>query len=87
MKYSIVTVRDKVAEVYGTPYYAVSKGSAIRGFSDEINRPGENNSLYAHPNDFELCYIGTFDDTSCTFELTAEPETLIKGSECKQPIN
>jgi hypothetical protein len=87
MKYIILSVRDKVAEVFGTPYYAVSKGSAIRGFSDEINRPAENNQLYQHPHDFVLCYLGTFDDFDCTFELNATPETLITGSDCKQPIN
>jgi hypothetical protein len=81
MKYSIVTVYDRVAEVYGTPYYAVSKGSAMRGFSDEVNRPDSNNSLYAHPDDFELMYLGQFDDQLGDFELQSKPSILIKGSE------
>lgn len=79
MKYQIVSVYDYVAEVYGTPYYAVSQGSAIRGFSDEINRADPNNMLYQHPKDYKLVLLGTFDDFSATFELQSSPTDLFQG--------
>jgi hypothetical protein len=32
--------------------------------------------LYKYPNDFELMYLGTFDDDNATFELVSQPEQL-----------
>lgn len=83
MKYNIMSVYDRTAQLYGSPYYAVSKGSAIRGFSDEINRQDSQNTLYQHPDDFELVYLGTFDDESATFELLGTPERLVTGTHVK----
>lgn len=83
MKYHIMTVFDSVSLLYGAPHYAQSKGAAIRGFCDEINRADANNSFYNHPDDFRLCYLGTFDDDKATFELFSQPETLITGSAAK----
>jgi hypothetical protein len=87
MKYLVFTVFDRVSECHGTPYYAVSKGSAIRGFNDEINRPSADNQLFKHPKDFELCYLGTFDDQTAEFELQSQPSTLIRGDDCIKPEN
>jgi hypothetical protein len=83
MKYQIMTVFDTVSNLYGAPHYAQSKGAAIRGFSDEINRPDENNSFYKHPDDFRLCFLGTYNDDDATFELLSIPETLITGTSAK----
>lgn len=85
MKYLVFTVYDSVSECHGTPYYAVSKGSAIRGFNDEINRQSPDNQLYKHPKDFQLCYHGTFDDQTAEFELQAQPSTLLLGADCVKP--
>lgn len=83
MKYNILSVYDRAAQLYGSPYYAVSKGSAIRGFSDEINRQDAQNTLYQHPDDFELTYLGTFDDEQGLFELLSIPERLLTGTQAK----
>jgi hypothetical protein len=83
MKYHIFSVKDRCAALYGSPYYAVSKGSAIRGFMDEINRADEQNQLYKHPDDFEMCYLGTFDDETATHELLSTPELLCSGTAAK----
>lgn len=76
MKFQIISVRDNVANIFGTPNFVQSKGSAIRAFSDEVNRPDENNAFYKHPSDFELFFLGTYDDEQAIFELLARPESL-----------
>ena len=79
----IFTVRDRAANVFGTPYFAVSKGSAIRGFGDEINRKGENNMLNLHPEDFDLFYLGEYDDARGVFN-TDTPTQIAVGKDLVQ---
>ncbi len=81
--YQMCSVLDMVAGQYGRPFFTVSEGSAIRGFSDEINRPGES-ALYQHPNDFQLFHVGTFDDENCQFVLSDTPRLLVSGSNVAQ---
>lgn len=81
MKYIVCCVRDRVADVYGQPFFSASTGLAIRGFQDEINRADEKNILHNHPEDFDLYQLGTYDDTTATFELLEHPRQLILGKD------
>lgn len=76
MKYVIISLRDVVANLYTTPTFHNSKGSALRAFSNEVNRADENNTIYKHPNDFEIYALGTFDDENAEFEPYSKPELL-----------
>jgi hypothetical protein len=76
MKYVIISLRDVVANLYTTPTFHNSKGSALRAFSNEVNRADENNTIYKHPNDFEIYALGTFDDEHAEFEPYSKPELL-----------
>lgn len=76
MKYTIISIRDVVANMYSTPTFHQSKGSALRSFGNEVNRADENNTIYKHPNDFEIYALGTFDDETATFEPYSTPEQL-----------
>lgn len=59
MKY-IYTVYDSKAEVYLAPFFMRAKGEAIRAFVDMAN--DSKTQIGAHPEDFTLFEIGTFDD-------------------------
>lgn len=76
MKYTIIAIRDTVANIYSTPTFHQSKGSALRAFANEVNRADENNTIYKHPNDFEIYALGTFDDELASFEPYCYPEML-----------
>ncbi|WNK13579.1 MAG: nonstructural protein [Microvirus sp.] len=76
MKYTIISVRDIVANAYSPPTFHQSKGSALRSFSSEVNRADENNTIYKHPNDYELYALGTYEDETATFEIMAKPEQI-----------
>jgi len=80
--YQMCSVLDMVAQQYGRPFFAVSEGSAIRGFSDEVNRPSES-VISQHPNDFQLFHVGTFDDESCVISLNSAPRLMISGAQIK----
>ena len=52
-------------------HFVASEGVAIRQFQDEVNRESDDNQLYRHPDDFQLFYLGTFDDNTGAMDLLA----------------
>lgn len=83
MRYVITIVRDAAANVYGVPMFLASKGQAIRSFSDEVQRVAADNMLNKHPEDFELFYVGEYDDSDATFDAVP-PTSLIRGADCRK---
>jgi hypothetical protein len=83
MIHKIYTVRDNKAESYLPPFYSQSKGTAIRSFSESCNDP--NSMFCKYPDDFALFEIGTFDDSSCSFE-THSPVNLGLAREFKKYV-
>lgn len=82
MKYVMLAVRDRAADVFGQPFFQTSIGGAIRSFSDEINRKGDNNMLAQHPEDFDLYELGSYDDNAADFEILAKPRQVAVGKDC-----
>lgn len=82
MKYFVVVVRDRAADVYGAPSFVASIGSAIRSFGDEINRDADNNMFSKHPDDFDLFSLGTYDDSTAVFECGL-PAQLALGKDLR----
>lgn len=81
MKYVICSVYDRAAEMYGRPMFMPAVGSAIRSFSDEINRAAADNEMYKHPDDYDLYQFGSFDDSDGTFSVVPKPSVLIRGKD------
>lgn len=66
----VCAARDRATEAFARPFYVHRPAEAIRSFADEVSRkpdPGQANPLYAHPSDFELWQLATFDDNSGSF--------------------
>lgn len=81
MKIVIVSILDTAAGAYGRPAYIASEGVAIRQFQDEVNRQSDDNQLYRHPDDFQLFYLGTFDDNTGGFDLLASPKMICRAKD------
>jgi len=79
MKLKILVVRDIKADVYGQPFYSATKGAAVRNFGDQCQNGDPNNMLTKHPEDFELYYLGEYDDENASFDL-GKPEQIALGS-------
>lgn len=75
---SIVSIYDRVAKMYSRPAFVQSRGAAIRAFGDEVRRVDPNNEVNRHPGDYELQFLGTFDDDTGIFG-TATPERISYG--------
>lgn len=80
MKLFVLVIRDIKADCFGAPNFVASKGGAIRGFQDEINRAAPDNVLFKHPEDFEMYELGYFDDRTAKFELNEVPVQIAVGS-------
>lgn len=70
----IYTVRDVKAEAYLNPFVLRSKGEAIRGFADEANR--KDSAIGAHPEDYVLFELGSFDELTGKIDLHPAPENV-----------
>jgi hypothetical protein len=81
MKMVIVSIMDTAAGAYGRPAFVASEGVAVRQFQDEVNRASEDNQLYKHPDDFQLYYLGTFDDNSGTMDLLGSPKLIARAKD------
>ncbi|AXH76064.1 MAG: nonstructural protein [Microviridae sp.] len=80
MRYKMVVVRDRAADVYNQPAFVPSLGIAIRSFADEVNRVDVNNQLNKHPEDFDLFYLGEYDDNSGEFDAV-RPQQIAVGKD------
>jgi len=81
VKLQVFAVYDSVAEVYGRPFFSQTVGSAVRGFSDEINRGERDNPLSAHPKDFALFHLGSFEDQFAEWEIKQQPQLCVRGEQ------
>lgn len=77
MKLHVFTVRDIKTDQYGNPMFLINKGQALRSFGDECNRTAEDNMFNKHPEDFELCEIGTWDSDTGIFETYAPKQIAL----------
>lgn len=62
MKLNGYTIYDRKAQLYLSPFFAVSDGAAIRSFSDLAN--DLSTTIGRHPMDYVLFRNGTFDDVN-----------------------
>ncbi len=73
----LLSIYDMVSQRYMKPFWAQNVGSAVRSFGDMC---GEADSvLAAHPEDYALYHIASFDDS--TGKLTERvPEKVASAS-------
>jgi hypothetical protein len=86
MKLIICTVYDRASETYGRPMFVPAIGSAIRSFTDEVNRNHADNQLFNHPDDFDLYELGEYDDQTSRITTLDLPKVLILGKQAKNPL-
>jgi len=63
MKLLVFSVYDAKAEAFMRPFFAPTRGLAIRSFRDGVNAGGEE-PLAKHPEDYTLYEVGSFDEGS-----------------------
>lgn len=71
---NIFSVFDSKAEAFMSPFFMNSKGSAIRAFT-EISHD-KTHAFGKNPEDFTLFHLGSWNDSSASFDLLATPASL-----------
>lgn len=70
----VFSVRDRKAQVFNRPFFEVNKVQAQRAFETAVK--DVNSPFHAYPDDFEMCYMGEFDETTGKFVMLGFPEVL-----------
>lgn len=76
--YHVFAIRDRQLDAFMTPFFAPSRGAAVRSFIDEVKRDGS--PMSQHPEDYSLHLIGTFDDVTSSIHSTS-PEQVSLASD------
>ncbi|WNK13955.1 MAG: nonstructural protein [Microvirus sp.] len=92
MELNVYTVLDLKVKAYGQPYYARTRGEAIRSFQTSINNSSTENMWAKYPTDYCLYEIGTWDDNAGKFTMHETPSNLglavqFKNVEASQETN
>ena len=66
-------VVDAKTGVYSHPFYEVTRGSAVRAFTDTVHT--KDHPFNRHPEDYSLCYLGQYDDSNATI-VSGVPEII-----------
>ena len=82
-KLVVCAVRDSAVGAFNRPFFVPSIGVANRSFSDEVNRKSDDNPMYAHPDDFELYELGTFDEEAGVF-VQMYPRCVARAKDVRQ---
>lgn len=82
MKTIICSIYDKATEAYMRPWTAQTEGQAVRMFEDEVLKEGT--PVNAHPEDYALFRMGTFDDNKGV--ESEEPVCLRRAHEVHNPV-
>lgn len=74
----IYGIRDLKAAAFAPPFFQARDEMAVRAFSDAIGDP--SHPMSRHPEDYQLFYLGEFDDGSGIVTPNAEgPVFLVNG--------
>lgn len=77
MKTCVLSIRDRAVNAFNRPFFSPTTQSGIRAFQDGI---GSNESIEKHPEDFDLYFIGEFDDEKGSI-LPVEPVCVARAQD------
>lgn len=83
MKTRMYSIRDGQTEMFNKPWYAVTDGDAHRQFASLVNDP-KAEAIYEHPQDFDLYFVGTYDDNTGKLTPLDTPQHVIKAVQLKR---
>lgn len=76
------SIRDAKAEIFHPPFYKHTHGEAERDFRTLTNDGKSNVNKF--PEDYDLYYIGDYDDNTGKFHPTDTPQHQLKAVQVKE---
>ena len=73
----IYAIKDQAIEAFSQPFFVQAQGQAVRMFMDESKN--EQSQINRHPADFELWYLGEFDEQTGTITGAANIERVARA--------
>lgn len=73
----LYSIRDQKAEIFNVPFMKKTHGEAERDFKSLCNDPQSTVSKY--PEDFDLYYIGDYDDNTGKIMPLDTPQHVVKA--------
>lgn len=77
----IYSIRDSKGEMFNTPFFQKTHGEAERSFRNVVKDERSLPSQY--PEDFDLYYLGEFDDVTGQIQALDTPLHVIKAVQVK----
>lgn len=74
MQYEIYSIRDIKANAYHRPFFVPNRAVAIRAVTDIAQ--DTQTDIGKHPEDYQLFYLGTYDDNTGALSSTAPEHVL-----------
>jgi len=82
MEHKMYSIRDAKAESFNPPFYKITHGQAERDFNTLVNDP--KSAVWQYPEDFDLYYVGTYEDSTGKFSALETPQHMIKSVQLKK---
>ena len=73
----VFSIRDAKAEVFNSPFFQKSYGEAERNFRQLVT--DEKSMVSKYPEDFDLYYLGDYDDNTGVIEPLDTPKHIMKA--------
>lgn len=77
MQLRIYSVRDAKAELFNQPFFKNTHGEAERAFRELRQDP--KSFINKYPDDFDLYYVGTYDDQTGKIDALDTPQHIAKA--------
>lgn len=76
------SIRDAKGEYFNTPFFNKSHGEAERNFTSLVN--DEKSTVSQYPEDFDLYYLGDYDDNDGKLVPLDTPQHIVKAVQVKR---
>lgn len=83
MKLQLFSIRDAKAGVFHRPFYKPNAAEAERDFATGVN--DQKSTMFLYPEDFDLYYLGTYDEETGTGQFLETPQHIKKAIHCVRP--
>jgi len=77
MEKKIFSIRDSKTETFGQPFYQHTHAEAERNFSKLVK--DDKSTINSFPEDFDLYYLGTYNDQTGLIMSLDTPQHCIKA--------
>jgi len=74
------SIRDAKAGIFHKPFYQVTHGEAERSFRTTCSE--KQSMMWQYPEDFDLYYVGEYNDNEGTMKPLDTPQHILKAIAC-----